>query len=75
MDAIENTVSKNTPVVVGMLTDLLLRNGLRNSVLLLHVCMLWALPSNACCLQSLLGNRSDATVCVGLQHGFELLTD
>jgi hypothetical protein len=43
----------------GVLTDLLFRNGLHNPVLLfLRACMLRLLPSNGCCLQSLLNNRA-----------------
>jgi hypothetical protein len=77
MDGIENAFSKNTPIVVGVFSDPLLRNGLHNPVVqLLLACMLWALPSNACCLQShCLATGVDATVCVDLQHGLEFLAD
>jgi hypothetical protein len=43
-----NTVSNNTPIVVGVFTDPLLRNGLQNPVILL----LRELPSNGRYLQS-----------------------
>jgi hypothetical protein len=32
MDRIENTVSSNAPIIVGVFTDPLLRNGLYNPV-------------------------------------------
>jgi hypothetical protein len=50
----DNTVPNNTHIVVGVFTDLLIRNGLHNPVLLfLLACMLQALPSNDLCLHSL----------------------
>jgi hypothetical protein len=53
MDRIENAVSNNTPIVVGLFADPLLRNGFHNPVvLLLRACMLGALLSNGRCLES-----------------------
>jgi hypothetical protein len=47
MDRIENTIPNNTPIVVRVFTDPLIRNGLHNPFfLLLRVCMLRALPGN-----------------------------
>jgi hypothetical protein len=49
----KSTVSKNSPIVVGVFFDPLLINGLHNpAVLLLHACMLRALPCKGRCLQS-----------------------
>jgi hypothetical protein len=59
MNQIENIVSNNTPIVVSVITDLLLRKGLHNPVfLLLRACMLQAFSSSGRCLQSLLSNGS-----------------